>query len=62
MGGVQFYTIDRDFRRTTQNSGVMVVGESSASGSDDNNCYGVLDEVLSIQYPMGRRIWLFECR
>ncbi|KAA0042918.1 uncharacterized protein E5676_scaffold108G001430 [Cucumis melo var. makuwa] len=35
-----------DSRRTTQNSGVMVIGESNASGSGNNNFYGVLDEVL----------------
>ncbi|TYK13950.1 cytochrome P450 CYP82D47-like [Cucumis melo var. makuwa] len=28
----------------------------------DNNFYGVLDEVLDIQYPMGRHVWLFKCR
>ena len=62
MGGVRFHTIDRDFRRTTQNSGVMVVGENSASGSDNNNFYGGLNEVLSIQYLMRCRVWLLKCK
>ncbi|TYK06669.1 gag/pol protein [Cucumis melo var. makuwa] len=62
VDGVRFHMIDRDFRRTTQNNGVMVVGESSASESDNNNFYGVLDQVLSIQYPMGCHVWLFKCR
>ena len=46
MGGVRFHTIDCDSQCTTQNSGVMVVGESNTSGGDDNNFYGVLEEVL----------------
>ncbi|KAA0054375.1 uncharacterized protein E5676_scaffold302G001990 [Cucumis melo var. makuwa] len=37
----------------------MVIGESSASGSGDNNFYGVLDEVFYIQHPMERSVWLF---
>ena len=37
-----------DTRRTTQNSGLMVIGESDASGSGDNNFYGVLNEVLHV--------------
>ncbi|KAA0046653.1 acidic leucine-rich nuclear phosphoprotein 32 family member A-like [Cucumis melo var. makuwa] len=40
----------------------MVIGESDASGTEDNNFYGVLDEVLHVQYPLGRNVWLFKCR
>ncbi|TYK19782.1 acidic leucine-rich nuclear phosphoprotein 32 family member A-like [Cucumis melo var. makuwa] len=40
----------------------MVVGESNTSGSDDNNFYGVLEEVLFVAYPMDRCIWLLKCR
>ncbi|KAA0046643.1 hypothetical protein E5676_scaffold411G001130 [Cucumis melo var. makuwa] len=46
VGGIRFHTIELDSRRTTQNSGIMVIGESDASGTGDNNFYGVLDEVL----------------
>ncbi|TYK22188.1 CACTA en-spm transposon protein [Cucumis melo var. makuwa] len=49
---VRFHTSERNFRRTTQNSGVIVIGESSAFGNGDNNFYGVLDEVLYIQFSM----------
>ena len=62
VDGVKFYTTKRDFRCTTQNSGVMVIGESNVSGSDDNNFYDVLDEVLYVQYQVGRSVWLFKCR
>ena len=44
--GVRFHTSKRDSQCPTQNSGVIVIGESNASGSGDNNFYGVLDEVL----------------
>ncbi|TYK09436.1 CACTA en-spm transposon protein [Cucumis melo var. makuwa] len=62
IGGVQFYTLKYDSRCTTQNSGVIVIGESNASGSGDNNFYGVLNEVLHVQYPIGRSVWLFKYR
>ncbi|TYK18906.1 uncharacterized protein E5676_scaffold204G001200 [Cucumis melo var. makuwa] len=54
--------IERDYQRTTQNSVVMVIGESDASGSKDNNFYGILDEVLHVQYPMEKSVWLFKCQ
>ncbi|TYK11066.1 uncharacterized protein E5676_scaffold73G00520 [Cucumis melo var. makuwa] len=62
VGGVRFHTIELDSRRTTQNSGIMVIGESDESGTSDNNFYDVLDEVLHVQYPLGRNVWLFKCR
>ena len=62
IGGVRFYMTERDFQRITQNSGVMVIDESSANGSGDNNFYDVLDEVLDVQYSMGRCVWLLKCR
>ena len=49
MSGLGFHTSERDFRRTTQNSEVMVIGESNASGSGDNNFYNILDEVLHVR-------------
>ncbi|KAL4038146.1 hypothetical protein IC575_001753 [Cucumis melo] len=61
VGGVRFHTIELDSRCSTQNSGIMVIGESDASGTGDNNFYGVLDEVLHVQYPLGRNVWLFKC-
>ena len=62
VGGLRFHTVELDSRHTTQNSGVMVIGESDTSGSGNNNFYNVLDEVLHIQYPLGRNVWLFKCR
>ncbi|KAA0040340.1 hypothetical protein E6C27_scaffold460G00450 [Cucumis melo var. makuwa] len=62
VGGVIFHTIELDSRHTTQNSGIMVIGESDASGTSHNNFYGVLDDVLHVQYPLRRNVWLFKCR
>ncbi|KAA0051737.1 uncharacterized protein E6C27_scaffold60G001270 [Cucumis melo var. makuwa] len=54
--------VELDSRRTTQNSGIMIIGECDASGTGDNNFYGVLDEVLHVQYPLERNVWLFKCQ
>ncbi|TYK23129.1 uncharacterized protein E5676_scaffold142G001260 [Cucumis melo var. makuwa] len=62
LGGVRFLMSEHDSQRITQNNGVMVIGKSNASGSCDNNFYGVLDEVLHVQYLMERSVWLFKCR
>ncbi|KAA0063909.1 CACTA en-spm transposon protein [Cucumis melo var. makuwa] len=43
-------------------SGVMVIGESDASGTGDNNFHDVLDEVLHVQYPLERNVWLLKCQ
>ena len=59
IGGVRFHTIEGDFQCTRQNSGVMVVSENSGS---NNNFYDVLDELLFVQYLLGRRVWLLKCR
>ena len=62
MGRLRFHTSKLDSRCTTQNSGLMVIGESDASESGDNNFYGVLDVVLHVQYSLKRNVWLFKCR
>ena len=61
IGGVRFHLLERDFRRTTQNSGVMVVGEGNGVDAN-NNFYGVLDEVLHVQYPFEQHARLFKYR
>ena len=62
VGGLRFHRSEHDFRYITQNSGVMVISESNANRSGNNNFYGILDEVLHVQYSMGRSVWLFKCR
>ena len=58
VNGLRFYSIERDNRRTTQNSGIMEYGETKA---DETNYYGVLQEVLDLEYPKCRRVCLFKC-
>ncbi|KAA0062837.1 hypothetical protein E6C27_scaffold146G00040 [Cucumis melo var. makuwa] len=60
VSGLRFHTVELDSRRTTQNSGVMVIGESDASGTGNNNFYGILDEVFNwkvVQVVQNKRIW-----
>ncbi|KAA0067380.1 CACTA en-spm transposon protein [Cucumis melo var. makuwa] len=40
----------------------VIIGESNASGSGDNNFYDILDKVLHVQYLMEKSVWLFKCR
>ena len=61
-GWVRFHISERDSWHTTQNNRVMVIDESNASGSGDNNFNGVLDEVLHIQYSMRKSVLLFKHR
>ena len=56
VNGLRFHTIERDNCRTTQNSGIMAYGETKA---DETNYYGVLQEVLDLEYPKCTR--LFKC-
>ena len=58
VNGVRFHTRDRDSRRKSQNSGVVVEGEH-----DDKliNFYGVLKEVLVLDYPVDNKVVLFRC-
>ncbi|KAA0044950.1 uncharacterized protein E6C27_scaffold74G002520 [Cucumis melo var. makuwa] len=60
VGGLRFHMSELDSRRTTKNSGLMVIGESDASESGANNFYGVLGEVLHVQYSLGRKAGLFK--
>lgn len=61
INGARFHTIEHDNRRTTQNSGVMVVGGLDKEGNE-LRFYGVLNEVLDLQYAKGRHLIMFKCR
>ncbi|KAA0062811.1 transposon protein, putative, CACTA, En/Spm sub-class [Cucumis melo var. makuwa] len=58
VNGLRFHSIERDNRRTTQNSGITAYRETKA---DETNYYGVLQEVLDLEYPKCRRVCLFKC-
>ncbi|KAJ8617961.1 hypothetical protein MRB53_014147 [Persea americana] len=69
VNGFRFHTKDRERQRKTQNSGVFLTAETSsfASARDSNlmrsnvGYYGVLNDVMELQYIGGNRIVLFKC-
>ncbi|RWR90776.1 class III heat shock protein [Cinnamomum micranthum f. kanehirae] len=69
VNGFRFHTEDRERQRKTQNSGVFLTAETSsfASARDTNpmtgnvGYYGVLKDVIELQYIGGNRIVLFKC-
>ncbi|XP_059636458.1 uncharacterized protein LOC132278633 [Cornus florida] len=54
VNGVRFHTKEREKNRRTQNSGVLVKTE-------DLDYYGVLTDIIELQYPLKRRVVLFKC-
>lgn len=56
--GFRFHTSDIEKKRKNQNSGVMVKGIVE---SKDIDYYGVLNDIISLQYLDGKRVILFRC-
>ena len=57
--GFRFHTQDRERKRKTQNSGVVVEGEHDGRVID---FYGVIIEVIELEYLLGQnRVMLFKC-
>ncbi|XP_071699426.1 uncharacterized protein [Rutidosis leptorrhynchoides] len=69
INGFRFHIKDVEKNRTTQNSGVMidVVTSSFSSASDSNpilgdvTCYGVLNDIIELQYADNKQVVLFHC-
>ena len=60
IGGVRFHTKERESKRKTQNSGVIVT--SKTSDSEDNIIYyGVIKEMIELNYFEHYKIVLFKC-
>nr|GMC53138.1 uncharacterized protein LOC109169448 [Ipomoea batatas] len=58
VNGVRFHTKDRDSRHKTQNCGISVQGNH---GDELIDFYGVLNDVIELEYIKGYRIVLFKC-
>ncbi|WJZ84642.1 hypothetical protein VitviT2T_004236 [Vitis vinifera] len=58
VNGIQFHTKDRDDRHTTQNSGVLVLGDHY---EDMIDFYGVLLNVVVLDYIFNNQVVLFKC-
>ena len=55
FNGYKFNTERHDEGLTTQNSGVMVLGETMSY-------YGVLTDIIEVQFFGGKRVILFKCK
>nr|GMD45703.1 uncharacterized protein LOC109169448 [Ipomoea batatas] len=58
VNGVRFHTKDRDSRHKTQNCGISVQGNH---GDELIDFYGVLNDVIELEYINRYRIVLFKC-
>ncbi|KAH7851746.1 hypothetical protein Vadar_016029 [Vaccinium darrowii] len=56
--GIRFHTIERDSRRKTQNSGLVVEGDHNEQST---NFYGHLCKVWELSYLFEHRVVLFQC-
>lgn len=56
VNGVRFMVLSRDAQRTTQNSGVLALGEN------EEKYYGQLEEIIELHYPHGYSTVLFRCK
>lgn len=56
VNGVRFVVHSRDLRRTTQNSGVVTIGE------DGTPFYGQLEDIIQLNYLSGYSVVLFRCK
>ncbi|KAH0657059.1 hypothetical protein KY285_031941 [Solanum tuberosum] len=60
VNGYRFHVEVYDKKLRTQNCGVVVVGENDKD-SDSLDYYGVLTDVIELQFVMDRRVTLFQC-
>ena len=58
VNGIRFHTKDRDDQHTTQNSGVLVSGDHY---EDMIDFYGVLLNVVMLDYIFNNQVVLFKC-
>ncbi|CAN1140961.1 hypothetical protein LINPERPRIM_LOCUS25168 [Linum perenne] len=58
INGVRFHTKDREMRRKTQNSGIVVEGNHLDEIID---FYGVLVDIIELDYVRDKHIYLFQC-
>ena len=61
--GYRFHTKEHGEQRNTYNYGVCVKGASYSDSSDDPDFYGILLQILQVQYPgvVGLKTILFRC-
>ncbi|WMV08298.1 hypothetical protein MTR67_001683 [Solanum verrucosum] len=60
VNGYRFHVEDYDKKLRTRNCGVVVLGENDKD-SENLDYYGVLTDVIELQFVMDRRVMLFRC-
>ncbi|XP_015167842.1 uncharacterized protein [Solanum tuberosum] len=60
VNGYRFHVEDHDQMLRTQNCGVVVVGENDKN-SENVDYYGILTDVIELQFISDRRVILFRC-
>jgi len=60
VNGYRFHVEDHDQMLRTQNCGVVVVGENDKD-SENVDYYGILTDVIELQFISNRRVILFRC-
>lgn len=58
VNGVRYLTKERDSHRKTQNSGIIVEGNH---GEERTDFYGVLNDILLLDYVKDRHVAIFKC-
>ena len=68
INGFRFHVKEIEQRRKTQNSGVVIAKTTSYSSANDRNpvigdvtYYGVLKEIVELEYFLSRKVVLFKC-
>lgn len=61
VNGYRFHTEDREKSLRTQNSGVVVIG-NTGNGDENIDYYGVVTDIIEIQYLGRNRVVLFRCK
>ena len=60
VAGVRYSTVERDANKKTQNSGIMLPGVKNDKNTDKSDYYGVLKEIICLQYNNDRSVVLFK--
>ncbi|XP_057988994.1 uncharacterized protein LOC110642155 [Hevea brasiliensis] len=60
INGIRFHTKEREGKRKTQNSGVMVMAKASSS-EEEIVYYGVINDIIELNYYEMFKVVLFKC-
>ena len=61
VNGYRFHVEQREKNLRTQNSGVVLIGDTG-QGDENLDFYRVLTDILELQYIGGKRVVMFRCK